>query len=202
MSDDDRERRPSIRVLQFWTEYVPDKENPGQMKSVDWAEWGKVGDKSGATTRERINLLKPRTDRQGQVIEAIEWQIVGPAYERWKANEAIPENGTPLAAWPGADRALVDVLKKFNILTVEDFADCSDQVISQAPIPELRRRRKMAEDFLLAQGDQAHVEAELASRDAKIASQSADIEELREQIAQMRALLPKAEKTPRLKAVQ
>jgi hypothetical protein len=201
MSDDDTTRRPAIRVLSFWTDYVPDKENPGQMKGVDWAEWGKIGDKSGATTRERINLLKPRVDRQGQQIEAIEWQVVGPAYERWKASEEIPENGTPLAAWPGADRALVDVLKKFNILTVEDFAGCTDQVIAQAPIPDLRRRRKMAEDFLLAQGDQARVEAELASRDQKIASQDSDIADLREQIASLAAQLPKPEKT-RLKAVQ
>lgn len=188
---DDNERKPSIRVLSFWTDYVPDAKSPGEMKAVDWAEWGKVGDKTGATTRERINALKPRQNRDGTTSETIEWQVVGPAYEKWKANEAIPENGTPLAAWPGADRALVDVLKRFNIVTVEDFAGCTDAVVTQAPIPDLRRRRKMAEDFLLAQGDISHTQAELSKRDEQIDRQARELAEMKEQIAALVAAQPK-----------
>lgn len=188
MSDNDR--KPAIRILQFWTEYVPDPAKPGEMKGVDWVEWGKIGDKTGASTRERVHALAPRPGRTGPVAEAIEWQAVGPAYERWKASEEIPENGTPLAAWPGADRALVDVLKKFNILTIEDFVGTADHVIATIPIPNPRKRRKMAEDFLLAQGDISRVQSELTKRDDLIDRQARELDDIKQQLAALTAAQP------------
>lgn len=182
MSND---RTPAIRILRFWTEYGPDKRNPGQMTGIDWVEWGKIGDRTGATTRERVHALKPRelSGTKGGFHEPVEWAAVGPAYEKWKANEAIPENGTPLAAWPGADRALVDALKGVNVLTVEDFAGTPDHALAGIPIPDLRRRKKMAEDFLLAQGDVSAMQAELSKRDDQIDRQARQIADMQEQLA-------------------
>lgn len=192
---DETDRKPAIRVLNFVTEYTPDQSKPGEMKATDWVEWGKIGDKTGATTRERVNALMPRVTRDGTRNEAIEWQVVGPAYERWKKNEEIPETGTPLAAWPGADRSLVDVLKKFNILTIEDFVGTADHVISSLPIPSPRQRKKMAEAFLLAQGDVSHTQAELSKRDEKIEQQAREMAEMREQLNALMAAQPKPAKT-------
>lgn len=197
----DNDRAPAIRPLRFWTEYEPDANKPGEQRAIDKVEWVKIGDRMGATTVARVSHLMARKGFKNKQYEAaIEWQVIQPAYERWKANEEIPENGTPLAAWPGVDRVLVDALKKLNILSVEDFVGASDHAFSAIPIPDLRKRRKAAEDFLLAQGDQAIVEAELAKRDQKIASQETALADMQEQINLLMAQLPKPEKTARQKA--
>jgi hypothetical protein len=188
----DNDRMPSIRPLRFWTEYEPDPSKPGEQRSIDKVEWVKVGDRMGSTTVSRVSHLMPRTGFKGKQYEAaIEWQAIQPAYERWKANETIPENGTPLAAWPGADRGLVDALKKLNILSVEDFVGAADHAFSSIPIPDLRKRRKMAEDFLLAQGEISHTQAELSKRDEMIDRQSREIEEMKAQLASLLAAQPK-----------
>jgi hypothetical protein len=191
----DNDRVPAIRPMRFWTEYEPDPTKPGEQRAIDKVEWVKVGDRMGSTTISRVQHLMPRTGFKGKKYEAsIEWLAIQPAYERWKANEEIPENGTPLAAWPGADRALVDALKKLNILSVEDFVGAADHAFSAIPIPDLRKRRKMAESFLLAQGEVSKTEAELSKRDALIEKQAAEMAEMKEQLATLIAAQPKPAK--------
>lgn len=182
LSPEELARVPAIRVQRFWTEFVPDNDKPGEMKALDWVEWVKIGDSRGSTTNERIDRL-----RKGN---AIEWQVIGPAYEGWKKTNEIPEFGTPLAAWPGADRALVDALAKVNIRTIEDFATAGRGAFAGIPVPDIARRQRLAEDFLLAQGATSITAAELAKRDKVIADQGADIKELRDQIAQLMAAQP------------
>lgn len=179
--DDEQDRVPAIRPIKFWTEYVPDPAKPGEMKGIDRVEWVKVGDKMGTTCSETISrLCKPGR-------EALEWSVIGPSYERWKQTQEIPENGTPLEAWPGADRGLVEALKKVNVRTVEDFVQVPDHNLAGIPIPDLRKRRKMAESFLLSQGEVSAVEAELTKRDEMIAKQQRDMDEMREQLAALTA---------------
>ena len=192
MSDNDNDRMPSIRPMRFWTEYEPDQNKPGEQRAIDKVEWVKIGDRMGSTTVARVSQLMPRKGFKGKQYEAaIEWQAIQPAYERWKANEEIPESGTPLAAWPGADRALVDALKKLNILSVEDFVEAPDHAFASIPIPDLRKRRKMAEDFLLAQGDISSTQAELSKRDEIIDKQGREMAEMREQLNALLAAQPK-----------
>lgn len=191
----DNDRLPAIRPMRFWTEYEPDPEKPGEHRAIDKVEWVKIGDRLGSTTVSRVSHLMPRTGFKGKRYEAaIEWQAIQPAYERWKANEAIPESGTPLAAWPGADHSLVDALKKLNILSVEDFVGAADHVFASIPIPDLRKRRKMAEDFLLAQGEISKTQAELSKRDALIEKQARQMADMQEQLNALLAAQPKPTK--------
>lgn len=182
---------PSIRVLRFWTEYDPDPSGSGEMRGRDKVEWAKIGDSTGASTVALIAQLAPKPPKRPA---ALEWQVVEPAYKAWKANQEIPETGTPLAAWPGADHGLVEALKKVNVKTVEDFAAVPDHALAGIPIPDLRRRKKAAEDFLLAQGDVSRVQAELSERDARLERQEREMAEMRDQIAALVAAQPKTEK--------
>jgi hypothetical protein len=192
--DEEQARTPAIRVLRFWTDYMPDPAKPGELKPVDRVEWVKVGDAKGTTVSESIKRLSKPAQ------EALEWSVIGPAYEHWKKSQEIPETGTPLEAWPGADRNLVDALKKVNVRTVEDFVQVPDHAFAGIPIPDLRKRRKMAESFLLSQGEVSAVEAELTKRDEMIARQQRDMDEMRERLEALTAAQAEAEPKKQRKA--
>lgn len=181
-------RIPAIVPSRFWTEYEPDPAEPGKMIAVDWVEWVKVGDRSGAATQERISRLAPRRDkRTGKEVVAIEWAALGPKYEAWKRNEEIPVNGTPIEAWPGSTSHLVDALKRINVRSVEDFANAPRESFKGLPFPDLPGKQKAAKAFLEAAGDRAKIAAELETRDKTIESQGREIEELRKSITELAA---------------
>lgn len=164
----DKSRIPAIHPVKFWTDYEPNPAKPGEQIAVDWVSWVKKGDASGAITQSKIVRLKPRKNRQGVEVSTVEWSVIEPAYEAWKASEEPPENGTPLIAWPGCNDTLCDALKKLNIRTVEDFVEAPDPAFSGLPVPNIRYLREQATAFLIAQGEVSAVAGELAKRDAEI----------------------------------
>ena len=58
----------------------------------------------------------------------IEWyERYVDAYDRWKRNEEVPLNGTPIKGWPVISPAQMKNLTNINILTVEDLAAVNDE---------------------------------------------------------------------------
>ncbi len=179
MSDN---RDPAIYPIKFWTDYEPDPQDPGKKIAVDWVSWIKKADSAGATTQSKVSRLKPRENRQGVKVVAVEWAAIEPHYKAWKASEEPPEDGTPLIAWPGCNEALCSALKKMNIRTVEDFAEAPNSAFSGLPVPNVRYLREQAASFLIAQGEVSAVAEELSKRDQ-------EIEDLKIQISELNALV-------------
>lgn len=145
-------RLPFIAVIEFRVEYEPQPD--GSMKEVEWVTWAKKGVSNPATTDEKIARLKKYPDN-------LIWQVIKPAYERWKAGQESPVDGTPLAAWPGATPQLVKALTPANIRSVEDLAQMEDSAISKLAIQNLRRLRQDARAFIEAQKSTAAVSGEV-----------------------------------------
>jgi len=145
-------RMPFIFVQEFWVEYEPQPD--GSMKEVEFVKWAKKGVTNPAATVEKIARYKKYPDN-------LEWQVIKPSYERWKANQESPIDGTPLAAWPGATPQLVKALTPANIRSVEDLAQMEDSAISKLAIQNLRRLRQDARAFLEAQKSTAQVSGEV-----------------------------------------
>ena len=145
-------RLPFIFVQEFWVEYEPQLD--GSMKEVEFVKWAKKGVTNPATTVEKVARYKKYPDN-------LEWQVIKPSYERWKANQESPIEGTPLAAWPGATPQLVKALTPANIRSVEDLAQMEDSAISKLAIQNLRRLRQDARAFLEAQKSTAQVSGEV-----------------------------------------
>jgi hypothetical protein len=145
-------RLPFISVQEFWVEYEPQID--GSMKEVEFVKWAKKGATNPATTVEKVARYKKYPDN-------LEWQVIKPSYERWKAGQESPIDGTPLAAWPGATPQLVKALTPANIRSVEDLAQMEDSAISKLAIQNLRRLRQDARAFLEAQKSTAQVSGEV-----------------------------------------
>lgn len=183
MSNIDEQVRPAIGDFIFTTVYRADPDEDGKFIGEDWVSWLKIGDVSASRTEEKVSRLMPTAKRPAG---AIEWAAVKRTYEAWKTNQELPEDGTPLAAWPGCDNALVEALDRKSVRTVEAFASLPDTFVSGIPVPDIRRRQKAAKAFLEASKDRAGISAELQKRDDQIA-------ELRKQIEGMTAPPSKAE---------
>lgn len=174
--DPENTRKPSITGFIFSTDYEPDPDKPGEFKAVDRISWVKAGDLHRSRVSESIPRLMPNPAKKRPADPM--WEFIEPSYKRWKAGEEIPVDGTPLAAWPGCDRALADALKERGIATVEHFANLADHIVGGLGIPDVRRRLTMAKAFLSAQKGEAHMAAELAKRDEVIAKMQRDLEQL------------------------
>lgn len=195
--------KPAIQVVDFYTEYEPDPNKPGENRAVDYVKWVKIGDASGMSNTERVDMLRPRTrpakayrNHLGQarftspksLQAAPEWEVVEPHYNAWKQGEKLPDTGTLLIAWPGCDRRLADALKKVNILTLEEFVQAGN-IIERVPMPGIQRLQKEAENFLLAQGDVARTSAALSERDQRISAQDETIANITREMEALRTLV-------------
>lgn len=68
--------------------------------------------------------------RDGRV--PMEWvQQYKAAYKAWKAGQALPEEGTPLKAWPVASPAQVAQCLSLGITTVEQLAQCTTEAVQR-----------------------------------------------------------------------
>ena len=126
---------PAIFVLKFERKYTPDPNDPQKLLEEHWVEWGKPG-LANWSTRQKVHLLKPWPEKGKEA--AIEWLVVGPAYEAWLKGEEAPVDGTPLYAWPGIPREVVDALKGLQIHTVENLAMFPDDRLGRMPFPGMR----------------------------------------------------------------
>jgi hypothetical protein len=171
---------PAIAVLSFWTVYKEDG------SAEDWVSWVKKGENAGSITNDAIKRLQPNPARNRH--GTVEWEVVGPAYEAWKKGEETPITGTPLFAWAGVPREMIEQLKKVNIYSIEDLADFPDHNISKVPIPAPREWRQRARAYREAQStsDVGHA---LATRDKTIEQQGLQLTDMQRKMEEMSATL-------------
>lgn len=109
-------------------------------------------------------------------------------YAAFKAQQSVPETGTPLTEWAGVTRSQAEELAIMNVKTVETLAALDDAGLARCVRMGGFKLREKAQRFLEAAAGAAPAEklaAELSARDAKIAeletlirAQSAKLDEL------------------------
>lgn len=109
------------------------------------------------------------------------WAVVEPQYQHWLANNALPESGTPLAAWGGLTKAQAQVFQNAGIRTVEDIANASDIVLTKVGIADSHRIRDLAQKYLGSEDD--------VQSAAKLTKLEAENAELREQMGEMMRMM-------------
>ena len=172
---------PKVRVLNFYTRYMPDRKTGNRTRAVDYVEFAPAQAMNAHSTTERVEFLRPNFPADDDdespskaskkaYMEAL-WSVIGPAYDAWKKGFAIPEQGTPLAAWAGVTADLANALRKIGILTVEDLASLADDKFTRVPIPNVREVRDLARKYLSSDGDTKTAERLTALEDQNKALQ-------------------------------
>jgi hypothetical protein len=184
--------RPQIIIRKFEKKYRPDPENPQKLLEEHWVEWGKPGVNNWAT-RQRVKALMPRPEKGKRA--ALEWDVIGPAYEAWLKGEEAPVDGTPLFAWPGLPREIAEALKATQIFTVEQLAQFQDDRLGRMPFPGMRDWKARAQRFVEAQGDMS-----ATGIADKMKARDDEIDRLKSQAEEKDALL--AQLSERLSAVE
>lgn len=199
----------AIRVMDFHTKY---KERPtydpetravigSETVAVDFVTWHPIGGAQYTNVVEPVQTLNPEElirkmkqhgryddddERMGLKIAAMraKWEIIGPAYEAWKAGKELPETGTPLAAWAGVTKEQIKVLHLAGVRSIEDLAHASDSIVERIRLPDKRALQRAAQTFL-ATKDQAAASAALTEAQATIESMQAEMAEMRQAFADM-----------------
>lgn len=158
---------PAFAVIKFKTEYPNGKE-------TEWVELAPVGESyDKCRTWHRIKDVRPpeNANRESATMQAMfgRWEVIEPAYSAWKAGMAVPEGGTPLAAWSGVTPEQVSVLATMGIRTVEDVSTMTEGAVGRLPWPSARRTPELARAFLDSRVGSAQAE-ELATMREKMAA--------------------------------
>lgn len=122
------------------------------------------------------------------------WEMVEPAYKAWKAGQEIPEEGTPLAAWPGVTPEVAQRLKNMACYTVEHVAALGEEKAAGLPVPGARQLPKLAKQWL-ENRDKAEVMAQNESMQRQIAEMQVMMEEMASQLADKKPRRAKAAAT-------
>jgi hypothetical protein len=190
-----------IHVIQFKQQIQPGRE-PVDMVLV--APQGAGNDKTRSWHRVD-KIMPPETRKDGTPLDSVDkdslsykdmaakWSVIGPKYEAWKNNNAIPEDGTPLAAWPGITQEQGDRLKQMGILTVEAIAGMNDRTVEQLGWPEARKLPALAKQFLDGKGD-AEKDAKMSDMAERLAAMEILLQEQADEKAQLAAMLESATK--------
>ncbi len=168
----------SIAVCGFKTVYKGDKEQ-------DWVLVAPVGEAFERTkTWHRVDKIRPPEDwdenRKSSLTYidmAEKWKVIGPAYDAWKQGQAIPVDGTPLAAWSGVTAEKAEVLKQMGIYTVEQERDMSETAYAKLPFPNARDLPKLAGEFLSGK-DKASLAEENARMKERMEAMETMLEEM------------------------
>lgn len=145
---------------------------------------------------ERLRPISDPVNDLAAIQQHALWDLVRPAYEAWKRGQEIPDNGTPLAAWPGVTREQVEILRGNGYRTVEELAAANDSAINRIQLPGARNLVEQAKAFLAA-ADKSKVASELAQKDEQIAQLKADQDELKAMIEQLMADKPRRGRPPK-----
>lgn len=178
----------NIRVLEFKTEYKGSK-------STDWVLIAPIGENfDKVQTWLRINEIRPPEHVDDVMANSpsyqtmlSRWAAVSRAYDAWKSETALPEDGTPLAAWQGVTPEQAAVLRRMGAHTVENVAALGEQAVSGLPWPGARRLPQLAKEYLAG--------ATAAEKDAEIQTMRERMAAMEELIAEMAAA--KAEDAPK-----
>lgn len=151
-------------IVGFKTEYRADK-------AIDYVEIAPKGEAFERTKSViRIKDIQPPAfpdmENPSHVALVARWSVIGPAYEAWKAGNAIPDDGTPLAAWSGVTPDQVQFMIRLGLRTIEAVRDMSETTAIKLPWPNARQLPKLAGDFLSGRetADKDRMIAEMAER--------------------------------------
>ena len=167
-----------IMVLRFKTEYRTGKPD------LHWVEFTSrdaldEGGHPRHSTWEMVNKLRPpemvNNDDGGLKMAALrsQWAQIEPHYEAWKAGNVLPDNGTPLGAWPGVNADQADALRTVGLQTVEAVANASESVLANPPLPNMREIKRQAGIWLEGRSN-----ADMAARLAELEAQNAAMLEM------------------------
>lgn len=165
-----------IRVIEF-------KEDYSSGKAVDMVLIAPIGEAHQKTqTWHRVDKLRPTGKMKANVrnadsLVALEarWSVIGPAFDAWKSNSAIPETGTPLAAWSGVTSDQAGFLKGMGMLTVEDVASASVEAVAKLPFPNARKLPELAKAFLSSE-DETKKDKRIAEMEERMAAMTEMLE--------------------------
>lgn len=155
------------------------------------------------STWEKVSRMVPpdhiQNDEGGLKIAAMrsQWAQIEPAYLAWREGNELPENGTPLAAWPGLNEDQMKAIKAVGFKTVEDFANAPETVLARPVVPNMRALVAQAKTWLEGRGG-----AEMAAELQRLREQNeALIEMMAEQKAEA-ADKPRRGRPPKAEAEQ
>lgn len=109
------------------------------------------------------------------------WDVIEPHYSAWKKGMEVPTTGTPLTSWQGITREQIDAIRIHGIYTVEDVAQMTDDVLRKCGGIGMQAVREAARSWERT-ADRREVSAEIAARDA-------EIEALKQQMADLVGLI-------------
>ena len=150
-------------------------------ETVDWVKYGPKDDITSTQTWSRVKDLEPPEEfaRDGMGIKEQHmtyiWAQLEPAYNAWKEGVELPEFGTPLAAWPGVNKAQVKGLQAAGVKTIEDLRDLSETAIPKIRVPGLRALVTQAALYLDGK-DKADLVRSVDEQNQRIAALEAQLE--------------------------
>lgn len=167
-------------------------------KPVEWVEISPRDQMGLQKTPLRVDAIKVAEDEDGDptdqawMYRKVRWDAIRPAYEAWKNGQEVPDQGTPLGAWPGITSVQAEHIRALGIRTVEEFRDATPETLFKARMPGLERLQKMATQFLIA-ANQQQVADEISAKDSEIealrANQAAMAEAMQAMTRQVAALM-------------
>lgn len=171
----------------FKTQQERDEDRAIPFFSIEPVEIGMEDGRPKYEDREFVTIRHPgdRSYSHKQQVDNAVKDRFRRAYEAWKANEAEPEEGTPISMWPVLTPAQVLNFKASGIRTIEDLATMPDSQIHhlghaagsyrQQALAWIESARKNGA-AVQAAAEAERLKAELALRDATIADLAARID--------------------------
>ena len=160
----------NVVPMNFRKDFIPDRDNPGELKEIHWVDLVKRGS-HGESTPWKIKELE-----QNELL----WRFVQPFYERWLEGQEDPVDGTPLDQCAFIPPGLAEHLRSLQIKTAEDLANIPDSDLERVGMGA-RGWRKKAQAYVESKKD-----GELAVVNAQLKEET---EHLRKEVAEMRAQL-------------
>lgn len=144
------------------------------------AETDEVTENNGFREVEYVELLIPG-DAKAAPVQLVDRNIrkqFAKHYQAFKEGRELPEDGTPVEYWLGANDARVHVLKSLHLRTVEQVSQMSDITVNSVGMGG-RELRKRAQTFLDAQSNSKVAD--------KLAAKDNELEELKRRLAALEA---------------
>lgn len=140
-------------------------------------------------TVEMIQIVIPGDNKSSPVrlIKNSDKERFAEAYERFKREEEMVFDGTPVEAWPRLETRTVYALKAQGFFTVESIAECSDANVSKLGLGG-HRLRELARAYLEAAkngGVAERLAIENAQQREEMAAMAQAIENLKDTISKL-----------------
>ncbi len=145
------------------------------MKDVDYVVVCSKGDRSTETSFRADGLFKR---------DPVLWDHIREGYERWRAGQEDPLDGTPLKNWTGCTPAQMHDLYNLNIRTVEDLSGMTDAQCQKET--GLLTLRELARNYLKAASGPGKAAEEITALKKMASDQDGLIASLTDQLDEMR----------------